>query len=69
MQSGRIARVVLAGVLAVSALITPGATHGTASAAPCFDVEVIFARGSFEAPGLGPTGQKFVDRPAAQSSL
>src|ERR1700712_4229497 len=32
-----------------------------ASAAPCPDVEVIFARGSGEAPGVGGVGQSFVD--------
>jgi cutinase len=33
-----------------------------ASAAPaCPDVEVVFARGTGEPPGLGPTGQAFVD--------
>lgn len=37
---------------------------GTASAAPasgCADVEVVFARGTFEAPGVGDTGQAFVN--------
>jgi len=32
-----------------------------ASASPCPDIEVIFARGTDEPPGLGPTGQAFVD--------
>jgi cutinase len=32
-----------------------------ASAAPCPDVEVVFARGSGEAPGLGQVGGPFVD--------
>ncbi|MDX1883031.1 cutinase family protein [Mycolicibacterium sp. 120270] len=27
----------------------------------CSDVEVVFARGTFEAPGVGATGQAFVD--------
>ena len=35
--------------------------HPYASAAPCPDVEVIFARGTFEPPGIGGTGQAFVD--------
>ena len=30
-------------------------------AAPCPDVEVVFARGTFEPPGIGATGQAFVD--------
>jgi len=34
----------------------------TASAAPrCPDIEVVFARGTNEPPGVGPTGQTFVD--------
>jgi cutinase len=32
-----------------------------AIAAPCPDVEVVFARGTTEEPGVGPTGQAFVD--------
>jgi cutinase len=32
-----------------------------ASADPCPDVEVVFARGTFEAPGVGGVGQAFVD--------
>jgi cutinase len=33
----------------------------SASAEPCPDVEVVFARGTTEPPGVGPTGQAFVD--------
>lgn len=33
----------------------------SASAQSCPDVEVIFARGTTEDPGVGPTGQAFVD--------
>ena len=34
----------------------------SANAAPnCPDVQVVFARGTGEAPGVGPTGQAFVD--------
>ncbi len=32
-----------------------------AAAEPCPDVEVVFARGTFEPPGLGGIGQSFVD--------
>ncbi len=32
-----------------------------AYAAPCPDVEVVFARGTFEPPGVGAMGQAFVD--------
>ncbi|HEX3288229.1 MAG TPA: cutinase family protein [Mycobacterium sp.] len=33
----------------------------SANAAPCPDAEVVFARGTTELPGLGPTGDAFVD--------
>ena len=33
----------------------------SASAQPCPDVEVVFARGTAEDPGAGPTGDAFVD--------
>lgn len=33
-----------------------------ASADPCPDVQVVFARGTGEDPGVGPTGQAFVDQ-------
>jgi cutinase len=33
----------------------------SASGQPCPDVEVVFARGTGEPPGVGPTGQAFVD--------
>lgn len=32
-----------------------------AAAGPCPDVQVVFARGTDDPPGLGPTGQAFVD--------
>lgn len=49
------------------AAVTPGALLGavamapTAVAAGCPDVEVSFARGTGEAPGVGPTGDAFVN--------
>lgn len=39
----------------------------TASAEPCPDVEVIFARGTSEGPGLGGVGQAFVDAVRAEA--
>ncbi len=33
----------------------------SASAQPCPDVQVVFARGTDDPPGVGPTGQAFVD--------
>ena len=44
-----------------SAFLSPLIAIPTASAAPCPDVELVFARGTFEPPGVGVTGQAFVD--------
>jgi cutinase len=58
-----------AAAVSAAALLGPQAA-GLAEAAPgvpaaapdsCPDVEVVFARGTFEAPGVGATGQAFVD--------
>ena len=56
-----IGRWLAAGGLAVA--ITSGAIApaGLASAEPCPDVQVIFARGTFEASGLGAVGHAFTD--------
>lgn len=48
------------GIIA-SALVSPFFTTPAASADPCPNVEVVFARGTFEPPGVGGTGQAFVD--------
>lgn len=45
----------------VSAWTPIVASAPSASAAPCPDVEVVFARGTGEPPGLGETGEAFVD--------
>lgn len=39
----------------------PAVVAAPAYAQPCPDVEVVFARGTFEPPGVGATGQAFVD--------
>jgi cutinase len=41
--------------------IGAGALTASASAAPCPANEVVFARGTGEAPGPGPTGDAFID--------
>ncbi|KUI21694.1 cutinase family protein [Mycobacterium sp. GA-2829] len=65
----RALRPLAAAALSAAALFGPQAA-GFASAAPdpaatpgsaCADVEVVFARGTFEAPGVGDTGQAFVN--------
>ncbi len=50
-------------VVSAAGLMGPQATGLAAAAADssCSDVEVVFARGTFEAPGVGATGQAFVD--------
>lgn len=51
--------------LTIAALLaSPG---GPASAQPCPDVEVVFARGTGEPPGVGGVGQAFVDALRAQA--
>lgn len=52
------ARMTAAVAVALSAL---GVCVPSASAQPCPTVEVVFARGTGEPPGVGPTGQAFVD--------
>jgi cutinase len=54
-------RLVIVSGMAVSALLSPGVSAPSASAAACTDVQVVFARGTFEAPGVGGVGQAFVD--------
>ena len=41
--------------------VLPTAAVPSASAQGCPDTEVVFARGTGEDPGVGPTGQAFVD--------
>jgi cutinase len=62
-SSPRALRWLAAVAVSFGALIAPQVT-GIAAAAEdssCSDVEVVFARGTFEAPGVGATGQAFVD--------
>jgi len=56
-----IGRVVGAAAIAVSTVCGSVISSAGAAAAPCPDVEVIFARGTFEPAGVGGTGQAFVD--------
>ena len=60
-------RVLAASAAVASTLLSPVVITPVASAAPCPDVELVFARGTFEAPGVGGTGQAFVD--SLQSKL
>jgi cutinase len=49
---------ILVGSLAAAA---PWSAQARAADDSCASVEVVFARGTFEAPGVGATGQAFVD--------
>jgi cutinase len=55
-----------AAVVATSALLSSVTSIPSASAAPCPDVAVVFARGTMEPPGVGQAGQAFVDALLAQ---
>lgn len=55
----RLVRSLMAAIVAGSGLALVAAP--SASAAPCPDIEVIFARGTDEPPGVGGVGQAFVD--------
>jgi cutinase len=48
-------------VITWAALLGASIDIPSASAAPCPDVEVVFARGTTEPPGVGGVGQAFVD--------
>jgi cutinase len=50
-----------AAVLTLTALLSAPIPIPPASAAPCPDVEVTFARGTNEPPGVGVVGQQFID--------
>ncbi|BBZ35137.1 cutinase family protein [Mycolicibacterium confluentis] len=47
--------------LALAATVLPATPAPTAAAEGCPDIEVVFARGTDEPPGLGRVGQAFVD--------
>lgn len=56
----QISQLLAAAFVAAWALLL-GAPNPSASAQPCSDVEVVFARGTAEPPGVGGVGQAFVD--------
>ncbi|OMC30030.1 serine esterase [Mycobacterium sp. GA-1841] len=47
--------------MAGAASVLSNVTMPSADAAPCPDAEVVFARGTMEQPGVGTTGESFVD--------
>jgi cutinase len=51
----------LIGAAAAAFWVMQSAPMPSALAAPCPDAEVVFSRGTTELPGVGPTGEAFVD--------
>jgi cutinase len=60
-SAGRRVRILGAAVAAAGALSVAPIDVPAAGAAPCPDVEIVFARGTTEPPGVGGIGQAFVD--------
>jgi cutinase len=56
-----IARILGVAVVMTWTLLTASIAIPSASADPCSDVQVVFARGTNEPPGVGAVGQAFVD--------
>ena len=64
MIAGNVTRILAPAMLAAAGLsgsIVSASAAPIASAQGCPDVQVLFARGTGEDPGIGPTGQAFVD--------
>jgi cutinase len=59
--SGLVCRWAAMLVLVAAAMVAPAIGGAVANADPCSDVEVVFARGTNEPPGVGATGQAFSD--------
>lgn len=66
MSARRFARIIGVSVAATWALLSAPVVSPTASADPCSDVAVVFARGTHQEPGLGNIGQAFVDSLTSQ---
>lgn len=67
MAARRMVRGGVAAVLGAWATLVGVVAPSAAAQRPCPDVEVIFARGTGEAPGVGGVGQGFVDAVRAQA--
>ncbi|OFJ52939.1 cutinase family protein [Mycolicibacterium grossiae] len=65
----RLIRTLAVGATAVLSAVTTAMVVAPSASAepPCPDAEVVFARGTSEAPGVGGTGQSFVDAVRAQA--
>jgi cutinase len=68
MRRHSIARIVSTALVMVCALVTAPMGAQVAFADPCPNAEVVFARGTGEPPGVGGTGQAFIDSLTADVS-
>lgn len=59
--AGAAAAVLSAGVLVIAPAVAPTPIDIPSANAACSDIEVVFARGTDEAPGIGRVGQAFVN--------
>lgn len=66
MNARTFARIVGVFVVATWALLSTPLSSPVASADPCSDVAVVFARGTHQEPGLGNIGQAFADSLTSQ---
>jgi cutinase len=66
MSARSLARIVGVGVVTTWALVSAPICSPAASADPCSDIAVVFARGTHEPPGVGEVGQAFVDSLSSQ---
>ena len=66
MSARSLARIVGIGVVAAWAALSAPVATPAASADPCSDVAVVFARGTHQEPGLANVGQAFVDSLTSQ---
>lgn len=66
MSARSLARIVGVAVVTTWALLSAPIDSPAASADPCSDIAVVFARGTHEPPGVGLVGQAFVDSLSSQ---
>jgi cutinase len=66
-ESARQIAVFLGAAVVTTSALTAVVNIPAATAAPCPDVEVVFARGTNEPPGVGGVGQAFVDSLSSQA--
>src|ERR1700739_4670776 len=67
MSARTIARIFGVAVALMWAALSAVRSAGYADACPCPDIEVVFARGTTEPPGVGVVGQAFVDSIRSQA--